>query len=155
MKKGETPENTPRVCKECGKVLPVSMFAVNGYGYYEGVCRACKARREKDRYDVMKQGNTPKYWGKRLLALRQNAEKRGLSFSLTVADLMALYVRQDGKCWYTGEPLRIGSVDRIDVERGYSPDNIIMCERYVNVFRGEMARDEFLLLCRKIASLHP
>ena len=142
MKKGETPENTPRLCKECGRVLPVSMFAVNGCGYYESVCRECKAAREKARYDIMKQGNTDRYWHKRLQALQQNAEKRGLSFNITVKDLIALCNQQRGLCWYTGEPLRIGSVDRIDVERGYAPDNIIMCERYINVFRGEMSREE-------------
>jgi hypothetical protein len=131
------------------------MFSVNGCGYYENICKVCKAERERVRYDVLKQGNTARYWDKRILAIKQNAERRGLSFNITSADLMALYERQGGKCWYTGETLRIGSVDRIDVERGYSPDNIIMCEKYINVFRGDISRDAFLLLCHKIARNHP
>ena len=155
MKKGVVDTNTPRACKDCGKVLPVSMFCVNGNGYYENICRECKAAREKERYNVMKQGNTARYWDKRIAALRANAEKRGLSFNLTSSDLMALYEQQGGKCWYTGEPLRMGSVDRIDADRGYAPDNIIMCELDINKFRAERSRDAFILLCHAIARKHP
>lgn len=146
--------NTPRVCKVCGKVKPVSIFAVNGAGYYESICRECKAEREKARYQKYKGSDDDRYWGRRLAAIQQNAERRGISCKLTIQDLKDCYARQRGLCWYTGEPLRIGSVDRIDTERGYSPNNIIMCERYVNVFRGEMPRDEFIGLCRRIAGHH-
>ncbi|MFA5378079.1 MAG: hypothetical protein WC455_20170 [Dehalococcoidia bacterium] len=48
----------------------------------------------------------------------------------------------------------IDSIDRIDSERGYSKDNIIMCELYVNVFRGKLSRVDFLNLCKEIADKH-
>lgn len=154
MKIGIDP-NTPRMCKGCNKLLPVGMFPLNGNGYYEGECLTCKGERMKKQYSAIKAARTDYYWEKRLRALRQGAIRRGLSFNLTIDDLRAVYERQDKRCWYTGEPLVIDSIDRIDVERGYAPDNIIMCEKYVNVFRGDMSRDAFIDLCHKIARNHP
>jgi hypothetical protein len=154
MKEGMIDSNTPRQCKDCKRVLPISAFSVNGNGYYESQCKECKSIKEKARYQSNRKGLTDKYWRKRLQAIQQNAIKRGLSFYITIDDLKRVYVAQKGQCYYTGLPLVIGSVDRIDVERGYYPDNIIMCERYVNVFRGDMSRTDFIALCTRIAAHH-
>ncbi len=153
MKKGIDP-NTPRVCKKCGKILPVSMFAMNGKGYYESTCAACKRDASNEHYKELKGDMLEEYWEKRLVAIKQNAKRRKISCRITVADLMACWSRQEGHCFYTGKPMKIGSVDRIDNERGYSPTNIIMCERYVNIFRGDIPRDDFIELCRTIARNH-
>lgn len=153
MKVGIDP-NTPRPCKGCGKLLPVSMFSVNGNGYYTGMCKPCTAKHAKDYYDAHRGIRDDKYWLIRLRSIKQGAKRRGLSFSLKAGDLKALYERQGGLCYYTGLPMKINSIDRIDPERGYSPTNIIMCERYLNVFRGDMPRDDFIELCRTVARRH-
>ena len=147
-------ENTPRVCRGCKKTLPVSMFPVNGAGYYEGECKGCQSARNKQRYAARKERGSVEYWYKRWYAIKQNAERRGIGFSLTIQDLKDCYARQRGCCWYTGEPMKVDSVDRVDGDRGYFPDNIIMAERRLNQFRGDMRRDHFVELCKKIAAHH-
>jgi phage FluMu protein Com len=147
-------ENTPRQCKVCGKILPLSMFSVNGNGYYERDCKKCKALRGKKLYQSGKASGSEKYWGVRLRTMRKNAELRGLSFALTIEDIKTHQDRQKNRCWYTGKPMKCPSVDRIDNDRGYSPDNIIMCENSINIFRGNRDRFEFIDLCKLIAVHH-
>jgi hypothetical protein len=154
MKLGEVKDTTPRVCKTCEKILPVSMFPVNGAGYYEGSCIWCKSQRMKDEYKQKKLENGAAYWAIRLKAIKQGAKKRKLSCTIKAGDLKAVFEAQGGLCYYTGLPMKIGSVDRIDSDCGYVPGNIIMCERYLNVFRGDMPRDEFIELCRAVARRH-
>lgn len=147
-------DRTMRKCKHCGELLSIRAFVINGTGYYEYVCKDCKSKIAKEQYKFEKDNRTEKYWKKRYAALKRNAFLRGLKFHLTIDDLKDCYERQNKCCWYTGDPLIVDSIDRIDIERGYYPDNIIMCERYVNIFRGEISRDDFLTLCRKIANNH-
>jgi hypothetical protein len=154
LKRG-TDENTPRQCKKCEKVMPLSMFSVNGRGYYEHECKACKRDRSNAGYQKEKAVGSDKYWEKRLSAIKQGAALRELSCDITIEDLKSLYAKQRGLCYYTGEQMQVCSVDRIDSERGYQADNIVMCERYINVFRGDMSISNFLKLCHKIVQNHP
>jgi hypothetical protein len=154
LKKGCDP-NTPRQCKKCGKVLPVSQFALNGNGYYEHECQGCKSARMKAGYKKERLAGSDRYWEKRLMAIHQGAKLRGISCDITIEHLKAVFEKQKGLCYYTDEPMKSCSVDRIDPDRGYQPDNIIMCERYINVFRGDLPIDTFLKLCHRISRAHP
>jgi hypothetical protein len=148
-------ENTPRQCKRCQTIKAIREFGVNGNGYYDHVCLECKRDRSKDHYQEEKAIGSDKYWIKRLSSIEQNAKQRSLSCNISIEDLKRVYEKQGGLCYYTGEQMRICSVDRIDCERGYQSDNIVMCERYINVFRGDMSILDFLRLCRKISQNHP
>jgi hypothetical protein len=154
LKEGCDP-NTPRQCKKCLKVLPIGHFALNGNGYYEHECRECKRDRMNKGYHDEKDAGTDKYWEKRLSSIRQGASKRGVSCDITIQHLKDQYAKQKGLCFYTGEPMKVCSVDRVDSDRGYQPDNIVMCERYVNVFRGDIPVTDFLKLCHRISRAHP
>ena len=145
---------SPWSCRKCGRVLPIKAFCINGTGYYEHICKECKANDAREKYATEKANSTDKYWKKRFDALYRNSIRRGFEFHITIEDLKKCFEHQRGRCWYTGDPLVSGSVDRIDPNRGYYPDNIIMCERRINLFRGDMFRDDFLALCRKIANNH-
>lgn len=89
------------------------------------------------------------YFRARASSIRQGAKKRGLSFSLTHEDLIALWESQDGRCAITGVPMtwKVGqgrlptavSVDRVDGERGYEPGNIRLVCNAVNIMRGQFS----------------
>ena len=143
--------NTPRICKTCNAVLPVVSFAINGNGYYESICKPCKLERMRAQYKEEKGLRSDKYWSIRLKALKQNAIARGLSFDITIADIKTVFANQGGCCYYTGLPLIVDSVDRIDHERGYQRDNILICEKHINVFRAKRSRADFIALCSQIA----
>ena len=149
-KRGIDP-NTPRLCRVCNAVLPVSAFPTNGNGYYETLCNACKLSRMREEYRQEKALRSDKYWQVRLKSLKQNAVSRGLSCDITIADIKTVFANQRGCCYYTGMPLVVDSVDRIDHERGYQRDNILICERHINVFRAKRSRADFIALCSQIA----
>jgi hypothetical protein len=151
MKSGEANISVTRICKHCKKELPIWEFCINGAGYFEYQCRNCKALKMREDYHALREQNPERYWKKRLQSLKQNATRRNLEFKLTIEDLKNCYTRQKGLCWYTGKPMVVDSVDRIDVSRGYSLYNIIMCEYSLNAFRNKMNRNEFVSLCVSIA----
>jgi hypothetical protein len=79
----------------------------------------------------------------------------------TTDDLMALFKRQEGRCalsgitmtWNKGGILPTSiSIDRIDLERGYAPDNIRLLCFSVNAFRGRMNDGEMLEMARAIVN---
>jgi len=143
--------NTPRVCNECNQALPVSLFSHTGSGYYLRVCNPCRAEKMREKYNEGRGVRSDYYWNIRLRALKQNAVARGLSCDITIADIKTVFANQRGCCYYTGMPLVVDSVDRIDHERGYQRDNILICERHINVFRAKRSRADFIALCSQIA----
>ena len=91
---------------------------------------------------------------------------RGLTFTVTLPNLLALAKKQDGKCALTGEPLEFTrggtwyngknpngcSMDRIDNTIGYEIDNIQLVRTRVNVMRGDMPLETFRNMCRAIGN---
>lgn len=87
----------------------------------------------------------------KVAAISANAKKRGLEFSLTKDDLLNQYNLQQGLCYYTGAPMKlvstttkltnqadldVVSVDRIDNDKGYLKDNIVLCCNGINKLKG-------------------
>lgn len=105
-----------------------------------------------------------KFFREKITRLRNNARKRSKDFHLTWEDLLELYNKQKGKCYYTNiEMLLIYSaktdkicppeqlsVDRLDSSIGYVKNNIVLCLFCINNFKGEMNVDEFKILLNKI-----
>lgn len=85
-------------------------------------------------------------------------------FTLKFEDLDFLYERQDGKCFYTGVPFILSkssrnclyetniSLDRIDNEKGYTLENIVLCLKMVNISRNVYTQDDFISMCRQVAN---
>ena len=96
--------------------------------------------------------NDPTYrqrapWTRSLGTRQAHAKKRGIPFTLKVADARAVWT---GKCAVTGLPfdMRTGlglgprpfspSMDRLSPKKGYVPGNIRFVLQCVNAFRGTM-----------------
>ena len=160
MKVGIDP-STPRVCELCKRTLPVSSFAIGGGHYYTSKCKECHGQIEHDRYHgayerfpELDGTYIDKYWNKRVKALETNARYRGLPFDLTVEDLKNCYEKQGGLCYYTGKPMLVSSIDRIDHEKGYSKDNIVICEYSINNVRKLRSQPKFIEMCVQVAMEH-
>lgn len=82
--------------------------------------------------------------------VRASAAARKIPFSITVDDLRDAYTRSDGKCAVSGiafdrfphgssgaRPPFGASLDRIDCQRGYAPDNIRFVCTIVNCALGD------------------
>lgn len=74
--------------------------------------------------------------------------RKKIEFSITVDTLKNIYKSQNGKCYYTGTPMKIKhpndpqrdpfiiSLDRIDSNRGYTPENVVLCCWGINSLKG-------------------
>lgn len=98
-----------------------------------------------------------KYWYR----IQAGAKFRGIPFRLTRKQIWDLFVRQDRKCIFSGEPLRFlntkgevditASLDRIDSNKGYTIDNVQWVHKEVQFMKQALADDRFINWCCLIA----
>lgn len=85
--------------------------------------------------------------------MKQNPERFSYT-DLTIEYLNNLYIKQEGKDFYTKLPfrtLREVSVDRIDSSKLYTTDNIVLTSQTINVMKGTLETNEFISICKQIA----
>ncbi len=87
----------------------------------------------------------------------EGATSRKLDFTITMEYAWELFLKQNGKCALSGEPIVLGrygvktaSLDRIDSKRGYVEGNVQWVHKTVNVSKWSMNNEEYIELCRKI-----
>jgi len=95
---------------------------------------------------------------------RKGAKERGKEFSITKEDLVALWNKQNGLCYYTGKPMtmpfygtkdrNVISVDRIDSSRGYVQDNVVLCRTIVNLMKLDQSDDDFSNVIKELYEHH-
>lgn len=128
--------NTLKKCNSCGetKELNTDNFCPrklkNGMGF-RSQCRVC--------YNALRRSN-PKYAQKKSIQLaRDRARKRGFDFNLTVEQvsfpdicpILGIKLEHGNKNWQTSP-----SIDRIDNDRGYTLDNIIVVSALANSIKN-------------------
>jgi len=92
--------------------------------------------------------------GKIFSRLKRGAERRGISFALSMQDIWNQYINQNKVCRFSGVPLTWGvdaSVDRIDSSKGYNIDNIQIVHKAVNMLKCDMDDNQFIHWCKLIA----
>ena len=99
----------------------------------------------------MRTDNNPKLSG-RLRKGNQSTKRHEVT--ITIEDLKTIYKKQNGKCFWLNIPMSLEdlyvshspfapSVDRIDNERGYHSDNIVLTTRFANKGRGAYMGEDF------------
>jgi hypothetical protein len=90
-----------------------------------------------------------------LSAAKTRAAKKDREFTLTLSGLAGLLALQEYRCAVTGLPFVLepdadywrgpysASLDRIDVSRGYTPDNVRLVLACVNIMLGEWGDQVF------------
>lgn len=114
-------------------------------------CRRC-ANRGRNKKTL-----TLGFWEQEFNVIKRAAINRKKKYwNLSIADIHDVWERQDGKCAMTGLPMRkvprTWSIDRIDNYCGYTPGNIQLVLKQVNMMRGSLTVDEFTEYCRNIAN---
>lgn len=54
-------------------------------------------------------------------------------------------------CYYCGAKLTKVSFDKLDPQRGYTPDNVVPCCWVCNRMKGDMSKESFIAHLRKIS----
>ena len=106
--------------------------------------------------------DTPKYWVSEKISTWRS-KNTGVPSDLTTAYLVALYEKQEGKCYYTGENIGWGygkgkampnsaSLDRLIPENGYVKSNVVWCSFRVNTMKGNLTEKKFYRYIENILS---
>ena len=94
-------------------------------------------------------------------SFQKSALFRGLEWELTIEFVDALYELQEGRCALSGLPIHwsavnwdhSASIDRIDNDRGYLPDNVQLVHKEINMMRGSLSPERFVELCALVSDL--
>lgn len=134
-----------KTCTNCKQELPAEQFEVFKKGGVRSICNKCRNhRRVKD----------PRGYLARLCSKLKHSRKGTHEWALTPDDLMHLWEKQNGKCAVSGMNLTWhvdgrghkefnASIDRINPDAGYTPDNVqLVCYR-VNIMRHTLSVDMF------------
>lgn len=157
-------------CRECKKKKPLSDFGkrYHSTGTYQrgkALCSdCCRDRQIKSIYK-----NPRNYLATRNSDMRQRAKKYNIELddTIDVEFLFNLFEEQQGLCAISGLPMtwmheglasnhgsRRGtniSIDRIDPEQGYLPENIrLVCDR-VNKLKSSMVDGDLYFWCALLA----
>ncbi len=147
----------PYLCRDCGLTDPTFF-----YPRTKSRCKRCSSaahlahlaanpeakRRNHEKAAQWRVDNPIRF---RWLQARARSKRKDLDFSITEDDITALYEAQDGLCAYTKLPMSLdfntgahsASVDRIDSDKGYTLDNIVLCCAIVNTMKNDMSVPEF------------
>ena len=100
-----------------------------------------------------------------ITSYRGNAKARGVLWGLSFEEAKTI-VTSD--CFYCGRPPTSGfrrkssgrqflhhGIDRVDNNRGYSPDNVVPCCRDCNMAKGSRSQEDFLSHFAMVAARHP
>src|SRR5258706_11700279 len=144
---GQTVKEGKKGCTRCRRWLPVHAFKKHPSSTtgLDSWCYPCHRAHALAHYRdggagraLLRRMNDPAHFlvGS-VSGAKEAARRRGLVFTLTLADVEALLSRQGRRCYYTGIPLTLtagrGRVDtnlsyeRLDTEKGYVAGNVVLC----------------------------
>lgn len=159
-----------RICSTCCEAKPASEFWRNP-GRRDGLMAECKACMS-DRHSRWRAANsTPEFRAKKvavtqemrkrnpraqlLRQARARAKKKGIEFSITLADVpwadvcpvLGISLRYGGWGGFGGKP-DSASLDRIDNTKGYVPGNVAVISDRANKLKGNATADELEAIVR-------
>lgn len=79
-----------------------------------------------------------------------NARKRNIKFDLSF-ESFAIVMSQP-TCFYTGIPYQSAkeiSLERVDNSKGYIEDNVVSCNGYINMLKGDFSLEEIGVLLKR------
>ena len=126
-------------------------YRVGKYRYlYE--CKECKKNRI---YQKREKARETIEWSLNIIIkqLEQWAKKRKIAFNISIPDVLELWEKQEGKCYYTGYDMEYGyihykewteatkskrqlSCDRLNNDIGYEKNNIVLCCTIINKMKN-------------------
>lgn len=155
-----------KMCHSCGEIKPLSDFLVDrsrsrSRGAY---CKVCSHRRVtgwvKERRQASMENRLREIVRRRRAYCKtERAGRPARDFAVTAEDVFQLYREQQGRCYYSGEPLAFDELDRdrlvsLDRQRnahGYIPGNVVLCCWRVNNMKRDLDDVAFVSWCRRIA----
>jgi hypothetical protein len=131
------------ICSICKTPKPIEQYT--GLLSY---CNACK----NDKIKAREKDNLLLFFSRVASVLKRRNKSKGTSSLVSAELLVKMFNEQKGKCFYSDEEMRPGrwqgrslqsvSVDRVDVNRGYEGNNIVLCTLRSNIIKSNQSLDE-------------
>ena len=139
------------LCAGCGKLRAYSSKEKAKSAERRGIrCKSC-ANALKN-YKPRRMGFSEAEFNQ----IKMAAQSRKKYWNLSLTDIHDAWERQNGTCTMTGVPMRKAprtwSVDRIDNSCGYTPGNIQLVLKHINMMRGSLSVEDFVELCQAVVS---
>jgi hypothetical protein len=169
-------EDLQKLCRKCNNLKPATTehFLKNKKGFLYPYCRECKNKylneryipserikltdeelriKKHDRYQIEKISD----WARILVnSSKHNAKRYGKEFDIDTNYILELYEQQNHRCYWFGielEPSNVNrypakpSLDRLDSNKGYIKDNVVISCMAANIGRNSCAADIFQSFC--------
>lgn len=146
-------------CFKCKTFKTVDEFSKNRATFdgYSKICKDCFSKYDSVKFGYKKKNNLIKndikaYFSNKVNTLKAKSKLKGLSFDIDADFLYNLYIKQNGKCYYSGieiihnagcSDFNSISVERLISEGGYTKDNVVLASFSLNSFKGMMSEYEF------------
>ena len=102
-------------------------------------------------------------FGRAIANARSRSSKKSIPFDLTRGDIIAMFEKQGGRCYYsdvkmnivksdassTHDPFKM-TLDCVDPSLGYIKDNVVWCAYCVNALKLKMSKESMIGVCRAI-----
>lgn len=137
-REGYLVSNTHRECTNCGTIFEITSKMT--------ICKKCNSERVKSL--------TPEW--KMHQRAKQRCKKSTLEFSISVDDIVIpdvcpiLGIKLNMNSGKSGAYKNSPSLDRIDNNKGYTPDNIQVISQLANAMKGAASDEELLAFAKWI-----
>jgi hypothetical protein len=151
--------NGRKKCYKCKTFKPLEEFSKNKSTFdgYQKVCKDCFSNYDSVKKSYKKKQNKLKtdlktYLRNKTSNLERKCKLKNLPFDLDKDYIYNLFLKQDGKCYFTGIDIKhnIGchqydsiSIERLDPNGGYTKNNTVLSSFALNSFKGMMNESEF------------
>ena len=147
-------KNHLKLCYICKQIKDIK----KDFFVWSKECKLChKQKIENDKTKLNNNNNLDIILRKRLSATKSRSKIKQWSFDLNLDFLKSLYMKQDGKCFYTGEKLDFSankdftlSIDRINSYDGYTKENVVLCGKIINLMKNDLSHEKFIQIISKI-----
>ena len=158
------------LCHCCGEYKDINEFSPNGGTSpirkgRRSMCRSCSTNRQKEHNkNLSDQEKLLKCLRWRWLSARDRSRRyEKIGFSLTIEDLITLWNKQNGKCALSGIPMTYElqkgrtytnvSIDRINTNGDYAPNNIQLVCMACNQIKSDMLEEDMYRFCKMFFTL--
>jgi hypothetical protein len=143
--------NDFKKCSSCKQTLSKNQFNRSKHNFdgFKSQCVKCRSEKSKQGHLIRRE----KRWAALLISsAKKHSKIVNREVTITEEWVLELFNSQQGKCYWTGVPLLITktpkhpqkpSLDRIDSEKGYTPDNVILTSFSMNFARNSNSFEDF------------
>jgi hypothetical protein len=148
---------------ECGNTKRMRLDS-----FYNGKIKSCGCLTKVRK--MMCGKNNPAFKGLDIIPIswfkdcKRNAVRRNIDWLISIEDVNTALQSQKFKCALSGEEIYFGriryrdetnaSIDRIDSMLPYTPDNIQMVTKKMNVMKSVFTQEDFIQNCKIVAEYH-